>query len=370
MIKTNLNYRCGFTTGACAQAAAKGAARMLKSSEILESIEIELPNKERQSFQLYDQKISDSSAVCAVIKDSGDDKQDVTNGIKIYATLKYEKNGDIELIGGDGVGEVTKPGLSVSPGEPAINPVPRKMILRDVKAEMGEGGHYSITISVPDGERIAQDTYNPRLGIKGGISIIGTRGTVIPRSEKAYLDTIEMCLKALGGRAEKAVCLAAGTIGEDVLSNRFVVPEEKMITIGDNVGFAFDKCLKYGIKNIIYIGHIGKVSKVAAGLWNTHYSKGDARLETIAAYAAACGGDKELVNKILDLDLAEASIDLLRKEDLLLTFDRIALKARERAVNRCAAIRSIDIIILDLNGNIIGSTIKDHGDKDIWAKFQ
>lgn len=369
MQKKEVLYRCGFTTGACAQAAAKAAAFMLANGKIIDSIDIELPNKEVHSFAVINQKLEKDSVSCGVIKDSGDDKQDVTDGIEICVQVKRIDGGEIKLTAGPGVGVVTLPGLAVACGEPAINPVPRQMIVRDVGDIFSEGEGFCVEISAAGGNEIAEKTYNPRLGIRGGISIIGTRGTVVPKSQEAYKATICLAIGVASGRRSSGICLVAGNIGERLLREKYLIPDENIVMVGDYVGFSLEQCLKKGISNVIYVGHIGKAVKVAAGLFNTHYSFGDARLETIAAYAAAQGGKGELINRILKLKLAEASIELLKNNGLMPVFDRIAKVASGRLQEMCAKKINIEILILSLSGEVIGSYPKVKANK-IWQKYQ
>ena len=370
MSKIGELYKVGFTTGACAQAAAKAAAVMLIKGRIIDSIEVELPNRQMHTFTLLDQQQDKNFTSCAVIKDTGSDTQDVTAGIKICAWLKRESGSQIRITAGVGVGKATIAGLAVAPGEWAINPVPKKMIVRDLKAILPEGEGFCLEISVPEGEAIAKRTYNPRLGIEGGISIIGRRGTVIPKSETAYKDTIKLLLNVASQRGQSAICLAAGSIAEETLKKRLSIKDEYIVTIADHLGFALQNCLAQNIIDIVYIGHIGKVAKVAAGLFNTHCSYGDARLETIAAHAAALGAKQKLISKLMELKLAEASIDLLKDNGLICVFERIAEAAAKRLQTKFNNKMNIAVVALGLSGEVIGSYPTEINKKQIWQKYQ
>jgi len=313
--KSTLRY--GFTTGACAQAAAKGAALILAGQKIISSVEVCLPNEEKHSFELINQHFDNSSASCSVIKDAGDEKEDVTHGIEICASVSRQDNSCISLSAGPGVGTVTLPGLPVAVGEAAVNPVPRRMIFRDVGKVLNTDRGYNIEISVPEGQKTALKTYNPRLGIVGGISIIGTRGRVIPKSLKAFKESLIVSLKAAKAQKIPTVFLASGYIGERVLKDIYQQDEKGILTMGDHLGFMLDECCTQKIKKIVIIGHVGKIAKLAAGLFNTHCSYGDARLETLAAHAALQGANQETVKELLELKLAEAAIDILKEKSPL-----------------------------------------------------
>lgn len=370
MSKTGQLYKVGFTTGACAQAAAKASAVMLTRGQIINSIEVELPNRQRHTFTLLDQRQDKNFTSCAVIKDAGSDTQDITAGIKICAELKRSSGKELRVVGGVGVGKATIAGLAVALGAWAINPVPKRMIVRDLKAILPEGEGFCLEISVPEGEAIAQKTYNPRLGIKGGISIIGRRGTVIPKSESAYKETIKLALSVASKRGQSAICLAAGSIAEEVLKERLSIGDKYIVIIADHLGFALGNCLTYGITDVVYIGHIGKVAKVAAGLFNTHYSYGDARLETIAAHAASLGASQKIIRKLLELKLAEASIELLKDNGLICVFERIAEAAAMRLQAESNNKINITVVVLALSGEVIGSYPVKKDEKKIWQKYQ
>ena len=362
------HLRKGVTTGACAQAAVKACALMLGKQKRMESIEIELPNGEKKTFFLIEQNAGKDYARCGVIKDAGDDV-DVTDGIKIFCEIRRSNTKGLSIKGGSGVGVVTKPGLPMPVGEYAINPVPRRMILRDAGKILPADKGFIIEISAPEGEKISKKTYNSRLGIKGGISIIGTTGIVEPKSQEAYKASLSLELNVARANGHKMIFLACGYIGEKLLKGEFNVKEEAIIKIGDYVGFMLNECVEKGISKVVLIGHIGKLAKVAAGLFNTHSKFGDARLETIAAYAASCGAEQKIVNEILKLKLAEAAIEILRQNNLMSAFNKIAKRVVERANEHCGGKLELACILLSLNGEIIGAEPEDITGKDKWEKF-
>ncbi len=368
-MRRKTNIKIGLTTGACAQAAAKGCALMLVSGSIVNSVEIELPNGENRAVRLIKQKTTKKYAGCAVIKDSGEEDKDVTNGIEIACEIREAQEPGIALKGGRGVGKVTRPGLPVDVGEWAINPAPRKMIMRDVFEVLPEMGGYVVEISVPEGERIAEQTYNPRLGIEGGISIIGTSGLVKPKSQESYKKSLLVELNVAIAAGYKAIFIASGYLGERLLTENYNVPQQQIIKAGDHIGFMLEECAAKGVAKAMLIGHIGKLSKVAAGLFNTHYKTGDARLETIAAYAALNGAGQGVVKELLGLRLAEAAIDVLKNKGLMAVFDDIAGRAAERAIELCKGSMEVAVAILSLKGEIIGRYPEDIFEGETWEKF-
>lgn len=363
------DVRTGLTTGACAQAAAKGCALMLVSENIISSVEIKLPNGENRVIKLIKQKITEDCAGCAVIKNSGEEDKDVTNGIEIVCEIKKTQKLGITLKGGRGVGKVTCPGLPVDVGEWAINPAPRKMIMRDVSQVLPEKGGYIVEISVPEGERIAEQTYNPRLGIEGGISIIGTSGLVLPKSQESYKKSLLVELNVAIAAGYKAIFIASGYLGERLLIENYNIPRQQIIKVGDHIGFMLEQCAAKGVAKVMLMGHIGKLSKVAAGLFNTHYKTGDARLETIAAYAALNGAGRDVVKELLGLKLAEAAIDVLKNKGFMAAFDDIAGRAAERVIELCKGSMDVTVVLLSLKGEVIGKFPEDIFEEKTWQKF-
>lgn len=351
----------GVSTGACAQAAAKACALMLLNQKKVSSVEITLPAGMVKRFDVKKQKFTRKSAHCSVIKYSSD-PGDVTDGIEICCYISKTETGGVSITGGSGVGIVTRPGLAVPAGKHAINPVPRAMISREVTALLPIDKGFSVTISVPRGKEIAPKTYNPRLGIQGGISIIGTTGIVEPKSEDAYKRSLSLELNVAKAAGHKTIFLASGYIGENLLKQKFAASEDAIIKIGDHVGFMLKECVQKNIRNVVLAGHIGKLVKVAGAIFNTHSKHGDARLEIIAAYAAACGAKTALVRKLLKLKLAEESVELLKKNKLTRVFDIIAQKAVEKSLELCENKLTLQCLLLTLEGNIAGSYPS-------WKKF-
>jgi len=358
----------GFTTGTTAQAAAKAAALSLFSQSIQEKVEITLPEGNKTfsgSSMIIPVHFCSSTVVegfASILKDAGDDKDD-TNGMEIQAQVQFSTETGVQLKRGLGIGLVTRPGLKISPGEPAINPVPIQMIkrelnqlLQDYQEDLPLGQHgLTVIFTAPEGEKIAALTWNSRVGVEGGISIIGTSGVVEPRSESAYKASIGMIIKSAAEERKKLV-IASGYVGDKYLKDKDF-PDSSWVTVGDYLGFTMKQSAKRRIHRLLLIGHIGKISKISAGLFNTHYQFGDARLETVAAYAAACGAVPEQVEQLLSLSLAEAAVPLLEEWKIEQTFYRLA----ERAVWRCNKLLipinpdiKISVAILDLKSRMLG----------------
>jgi cobalt-precorrin-5B (C1)-methyltransferase len=297
--------RSGYTTGACAAAAAKGAALMLARQELVSAVTIELPDGAIASFSLHGQTFTEDSAACYVIKDAGDDP-DVTNGAEVWATAIHlphphpnpplEGEGKIQIIGGTGIGKVTKPGLAISPGEWAINPVPHRMIEQavcDVLSTFNlQPSTFNIVISIPDGEERAKKTLNARLGIIGGLSILGTTGIVRPISAKAWTDTIDAALDVAKACGCETVVLSTGRSSEMAAQkyfalhpSPFILPEEACIMMGDHVAYALRACAKRDYMQPIIACQFAKLLKIACGYENTHAAASELDLAVLLKWA-------------------------------------------------------------------------------------
>ncbi len=349
-----MNLRKGYTTGSCAQGAAKAATLALLGRRRVEEVELETPSGTRLLLPVIDTELGDGYARCGVIKDAGDDP-DVTHGARIYATVRFSDTPGVTLRGGKGVGIVTKPGLAVPVGEHAINPTPREMILREVSGLLPDGQGMEVTITVPDGEALAAKTFNPRLGIKGGISIIGTTGIVEPKSVSAYRTSLSLQLDVLRAQGMEPVTLVLGYVGERFCKNVLHPPGDSVIKIGDHVGYMLDQCGEKGFKEVLLVGHIGKLVKVAGGQFNTHFRFGDRRIETLVHHARRCGADQELIEAILRETTAEATIDLLRRHGMMNVFGDIAKEVASSVKHRVGEKFRIRCILLSLEGQVLGS---------------
>jgi cobalt-precorrin-5B (C1)-methyltransferase len=320
----------------------------------VDEVELETPLGTKLLLPVIDTELGDQYARCGVVKDSGDDL-DVTDGARIYATVRLSDTPGVTVRGGKGVGIVTKPGLAVPVGEHAINPTPREMILRDVSSLLPKGQGAEVTITVPEGEALAQKTYNPRLGIKGGISIIGTTGIVEPKSINAYRASLSLQLDVLRAQGMDNVTLVLGYVGEQFCKKVLHLREDSIVKIGDHVGYMLDQCGEKGFKDVLLIGHIGKLVKVAGGQFNTHFRFGDRRIEIIADHARRCGVDQKIIEAILRNETAEATIDLLREHGMMKVFQAIAEEVASKVKHRAGQKFKIRCILLSLKGEVLGS---------------
>ena len=309
--------RNGFTTGSCAAAASKAAVYMLLTGKEKKSITIDTPKGISYNAEILDIKMSEKEVSCAVKKDSGDDP-DVTNGALIYSTVSFMEGAEQSVIieGGKGVGKVTKPGLDRAVGEAAINTVPRQMIekevldvcdLFDIKESI------KVVISVPEGEEIAKKTFNPKLGIKGGISIIGTSGIVEPMSTQAILDTIKIELKQRKELGFDYVAVSPGNYGLDFMRDTYGYDLDKSVKCSNFIGLTVDMAVELGFKDVLFVGHIGKLIKVAGGIMNTHSKEADCRMEIITALGIKHKVPVEILEKILDCVTTEEAGKLLKE---------------------------------------------------------
>lgn len=310
--------RCGYTTGACAAAAAKAAGIMLLGGAPVEQVTITTPNSVTLTLDVLEVRLVDGSVSCAVRKDAGDDP-DVTDDALIYARVEKSAHG-IHIGGGPGVGRVTKPGLDQPVGAAAINHVPREMItqeLRKTAEEYGYEGGFSVVISIPGGEELARRTFNPRLGIEGGLSVIGTTGIVEPMSNQAMADTVRLELSQLKASGARAVLLTPGNYGEAFARETLGLSMDGHVSCSNFIGDAVDGAVELGFKRILLVGHIGKLVKLGLGITNTHSSHGDGRLETLVACGLEAGADLALLQDISHSVTTDAALNLLQDAGLL-----------------------------------------------------
>ena len=309
--------RKGFTTGSCSAAAAKAGAYMLLSGRDKDSITIETPAGIPYSAEILDITRGEDYVSCAVRKYSGDDP-DITNGILIYVKTRLipDGEGNVEIKGGKGVGIVTRPGLDQKVGNAAINSVPRMMMEKEVREVMDIfdcEDTLELTISVPEGEKIAEKTFNPRLGIEGGISIIGTTGIVEPMSTRALLEAVFVELRQLKEEGAEVAVVTPGNYGQKFLYDEYGYDIERAVKCSNYVGETVDMVRKLGFKQMIYAGHAGKLVKVSGGIMNTHSREADCRMELMAAAAARCYVGEEVLNQILDCVTTKEACEILKK---------------------------------------------------------
>ena len=330
--------RCGYTTGACAALAAKAAAKMLLTQQMAQEETLVLPKGLAVTVPIEEAAFSPSFASCAVRKDGGDDC-DATHGLLIYARVSPCAHPGVEIDGGQGVGRVTRPGLDQPVGAAAINSTPRRMIREEVEAvcrSLDYQGGLSVVISTPGGEAVAQKTFNPVLGIEGGISILGTSGVVEPQSLQALLDTIQVELKMHAAAGCKEVIFTPGNYGEDFLKAHPPVQEIPVVKISNFVGDSLDFAVEMGFTQVYLVGHLGKFVKLAAGVMNTHSRYADGRREVFAAHAGMAGANQNCICQLMEAPTADQCLAILedaglREPVLDSIFKQILYHTRRRA---------------------------------------
>lgn len=320
--------RCGYTTGSCAAGAAKAAAEMLFGGKTVDNVRIMTPKGIVLDLAVKDQKIN-NKASCCIVKDGGDDP-DVTDGMRIYAEVERISNG-IEISGGEGIGKVTKSGLDQPVGEWAINSIPRKMItavLTETALKYNYSGGFRVVIYAPEGRVTALKTYNPRMGITDGISIIGTSGIVEPMSSKAIIETIrtEARIKKLSG--EENMILTLGNYGESFLTDEMPFLTEKSIKCSNFIGDAVEIGMEMDFKNILIIGHIGKLVKLGAGIMNTHSGCADGRMDVLVTCGVLAGVETSVLKKIPSCAVVDSALEVFENAEVL---DKVMDVLSERA---------------------------------------
>ena len=323
------NLRCGYTTGSCATAAAKAAATMLLTGEPVATVRIDTPKGVVLDLEPLEVEQKPDYVSCAIRKDSGDDPDD-TNGVLVFAKVERTSEPGVHIEGGVGVGRVTKPGLACAMGGPAINPTPRRMITAEVSSvieQHGYTGGLKVIISIPAGVEIAKKTFNPRLGILGGLSVLGTSGIVEPMSEKALIETMYVEMRAQKARGNKNLLVFFGNYGEDFTRDVMQLDLEGAVTCSNFVGELLDYAVFLGFETLLLIGHSGKLVKLAQGVMNTHSKYADCRTELFALQAMLHGASSEVGKEIYACLTTDEVTKILKREQL---FEPVMDKVTER----------------------------------------
>ena len=356
LLRPNRALRTGYTTGACAAAAAKAAAQVLLAQQRVEQVEIPLPSGRRVTFPVGRCEIRPDSACCSVVKDAGDDP-DVTDGAEIRAAVSWIEGDGVVVEGGEGVGVVTKPGLGLPVGVAAINPVPRQMIAIAVAEALGPtvpGRGVRVVITVPAGEAIARRTLNRRLGIVGGISILGTTGIVVPFSASAYTASIAQALGVAVAAGCREVVLTTGRRTERFGQGLLDLPEEAFIQVGDFIGFALEECARRGLQRATLCLMIGKLSKIAAGHLQTHVNNSRVEQAFLAQVAAECGASPATVEAISGANTSRHFAEIALERGATAVFGRLCQLAAERCHAHVGGNLSVECILVDFTGAALG----------------
>ena len=369
--KNQKKMRCGYTTGTCASAAAKAAAQMLLSGRKVTEVSVRTPSDITLTLPVCEIQMKAHAVSCAVQKDSGDDP-DITNKILIFAEVSYIYNSSniindtaavkpqIIVDGGVGIGRITKKGLARPVGAAAINPVPLKMIeaaLKETAEAFGYEGGLQAVISAPQGVEIAKKTFNPQLGITGGISILGTSGIVEPMSEQALIDTIRTEMKMHLADGEQTLLITPGNYGQDFLHETLKIELKRSIKCSNFIGDTIDMGCELGAKGMLFVGHIGKLVKLGAGIMNTHSKMADGRMEILAACAVRAGAGIEAVRNILDCVTTDAALELLKNEKILgKTMEQLMLRIDACLQKRGGDNMQIGAVVFSNEYGLLGKT--------------
>ena len=370
--RTRSGLRLGFTTGSCAAAAAKAGTQMLLSGDEVRQVRLMTPKGIELYLDVEEIRRGPGSVRCGVRKYSGDDP-DVTDGLLICAEVKKEGQEElsqaltgseqedrIRISGGEGVGRVTRPGLEQPVGEAAVNKIPRQMIreaVREICEKYGYSGGVHVTLTIPGGERVAEKTFNPRLGILGGLSILGTTGIVEPMSEKALTDTICLEMRVLKENGHDCCIVTPGNYGSDFLKEKMGMDLSLAVKCSNYIGEAIDDAAMLDMKGILLVGHVGKLVKLAAGVMNTHSRQADCRMEVLAAHAAMAGADRDTVTRIMGCINTTEAIRILKERELLVpVMGTVTERIREALRRRAGENLSVGAVMFSTEDGILGKT--------------
>jgi cobalt-precorrin-5B (C1)-methyltransferase len=357
MSKQVTPLRRGWTTGTCAAAAAKAAFAALVTGEFPDPVEVTLPRGERPSFALAMTWVDGDAAIAGVVKDAGDDP-DVTHGALVCATVRVGAPGSgVTFKAGEGVGTVTRAGLPIPPGEPAINPVPRQMIreaIADVAAAAGHAADAEVEISIPGGKALAAKTLNGRLGIVGGLSILGTTGIVVPYSCSAWIHSIHSGIEVARAAGLTHIAGATGASSETGVQKLYDLPEIALIDMGDFVGGMLKYLRRHRVPRVTIAGGVAKMTKLAQGLTDLHSKRGAVDLAELANIAAAAGGSAQLCERIIAANTTAEAFAHAQAEGIALG-DMVAQAARETAAKVVTGHDiAIEIVVFDREQNLVG----------------
>lgn len=352
-------YRKGYTTGSCATAAAKVASLMLLRQQIIHQVEITTPAGIPLTLNVEEPSISGSSlAVAAIRKDGGDDV-DATHGMLIFAKVSLRDDSEIVIQGGEGIGVVTKPGVGLPIGLAAINKTPRHTIEQEVRAVIGPQRGADIEIFAPEGVERAKQTYNGRLGIEGGISIIGTSGIVTPMSEESWKRSLSIELEQKKALGMDKVVLVPGNYGERFVTQVLNIPADSVVTMSNFVGFMLQEAQRLEFKHVVMAGHLGKLIKVAAGVFHTHSHIADARMETLVTHLALMGMENKKLQQIYACNTTEEAMEIIEICGMTQVYDQIAdmiVKRVQQMLRYAKSPLQCDVILFSMDNEVLGSS--------------
>ncbi|CEN79392.1 cobalt-precorrin-5B (C(1))-methyltransferase CbiD [Paraclostridium sordellii] len=362
-------YRRGYTTGSCATGAAKAASYMLLTQKVIKTINIDTPKGIPLTLNLENIEIKENYAQCSVKKDGGDDI-DATHNLDIYARVEFIDSNEILITGGTGVGVITKKGLGVGVGEAAINKTPRIMINNEVRKVIGEDKGVKVTIFVPDGDAIAQKTFNPRLGIIGGISIIGTTGIVEPMSDEGWKKSLSIELEMKKAQGLDKIILVPGNHGEMFIKEKLGIDMKYVVRTSNFIGYMLKEAQRIGFKQILMAGHLGKYVKIAGGIFNTHSKVADARNEILIANLALMNAPFELIKSTNECLTTEEFIDVLEKDEYREykeIYNILSQKCKERIDTHINDEEiNVEVMIFSMDKELLGQSKKAGDLKEVF----
>ncbi|MCL2894624.1 cobalt-precorrin-5B (C(1))-methyltransferase CbiD [Brenneria tiliae] len=350
-------YRKGYTTGSCATAAAKVAALMALRQQVIDQISIVTPSGVTLYLNVEQPLIEGRCATAAIRKDGGDDV-DATHGMLIFARVTLREHADIRIRGGAGVGTVTRKGIGLPVGGPAINRTPLQTIEAGVREAIGPARGAEVEIFAPEGEERAKKTYNARLGILGGISIIGTTGIVTPMSEESWKRSLALELEMKRAAGEDRVILVPGNHGERFVREQLGLDAQRVVTMSNFVGYMLQEAVRLGFRQVTLIGHPGKLVKVAAGIFHTHSHIADGRMETLIAHLALMGAPHDLLLAVNRCDTTEAAMELIAERGFQAVYPRLAQRICQRVdemLRFSASPPRVDAVLFAFDNSVLGT---------------
>jgi cobalt-precorrin-5B (C1)-methyltransferase len=361
--------RKGYTTGTTATAASVAATKAILNQELQTDVSVHAANGQKVQFEIHNCSFDDQKASVAITKDGGDD-QDATDGMLIYSTVQLRNDNQITLDGGKGIGRVTEEGLANQPGMAAINPTPRKMIKQSVRRVLGPDKGADIVISAPEGEKVAKLTYNPKLGIVGGISILGTSGIVTPMSEESWKHSISIEMNIHRKRGDESIVLTPGDMGEDFAKNELQIPVAKQVQMSNFVGYVLKEVQRLGFHKVLIVGDMGKLIKVSGGIFSTHSKDADARAEIMVANLALMGAPTDLLKKVYNCLTTISMIKLINEAGYQKVYqiiaDKIKLRSEKLLAHRKPTVE-IDAVVFSSKVGLLAAT---QPIKEIEAQWQ
>lgn len=349
--------RKGYTTGSCATAAAKVAALMVMRQHLIHQVSIVTPSGVTLNLNVESPHVEGQQGIAAIRKDGGDDV-DATHGMLIFARVTVNDSGEITLHGGEGVGTVTRKGIGLPIGSAAINRTPRHTIETAVREAIGPARGAEVEIFAPEGEERAKKTYNSRLGILGGISIIGTTGIVTPMSEESWKRSLALELEMKRAAGLERVVLVPGNHGERFVREQMGIDPQGVVTMSNFVGYMIEESVRLGFRQIVLIGHPGKLIKIAAGIFHTHSHIADGRMETLVAHLALLGAPRELLTLVSECDTTEAAMEHIEAYGFHFLYNHLAGRICQRVLERLRFTQNppiCDAIMFSFDNQILGS---------------